>query len=836
MVIKWKLILSLFVITTFFSFASTTVSAQTCLQGSYTCKPFNCYNTSTQKYEYDSFDCGVSLDPVTQQCEVGLLSSYRTFSSTRKVNTNWNDSDAFVNCGSPSGCNQGFQGGNIPSCSGQEGGGGGEGSCPSGCSSNSAACTADAGGPSCPSQWSGDDCADLPCAYRDDCGCGSCLDNCSPTCEGDGCIGGGSGGGGPTAAPTPTPTPAPSCTLTCPGTQVDEEVFERAMSGSVKGVSTELAQTSTGGTGGTGTGGTGDSSSENTTYSIAAGIAEGDVEFYGVNNFDCRIFNDGNGHQIPCPSPTIISGSGGTSDTGGTGTGGSGGTTKGASTIQPRKALPFMGTLSRLLNAQVLRDMFGKVLGTSTLLAQTSTGGTGGTTGTGGTSHNLITTWTYPVRYHILNAILPQSYTATATSSPLGGTSSGTPPTCSCSVALLCPATGQDPNDAGSILEGCDNQCDFSVSPAQEHVLTPLDITINTPPGFGNVTIDYDDGTSDSLTDVNETTQVNHAYTNSGVYDVSLTCTTNGGGAERSCTRRLTSYCTGTDIEALPTATPTPTPTPGPWFKVQDSSFHIRTYVTSYAPSDATPYDSSDIGRCSATNPNPFACFSSGESGAVSIQSSLGEFGAEVSTKGWLRKDGNYVLNSLMTPASFLEYVKARKDYKVITSLASDQIESNRIHLYDPEVIASVSDNSIPDLIPAGSGIVVLVDGDLVMDMASEPNQIFNPSHKAITFIVTGTLQISALTTELNAIFVANEVDFAYDFVGAAETPLKIDGNISVMNTPLELCNEHRMRTDTRTKPTCLFQLDFENQFIPVIDLLSTRTYDWTELVPSSTE
>lgn len=187
-----------------------------------------------------------------------------------------------------------------------------------------------------------------------------------------------------------------------------------------------------------------------------------------------------------------------------------------------------------------------------------------------------------------------------------------------------------------------------------------------------------------------------------------------------------------------------------------------------------------------------------------------------------------------MTPSSFIEYVKARKDYKTVTALTADQLETNRIHLFDPETTASVATNTIPDMIPNGSGMVIIIDGDMTIDMTSIANQAFNPSKKAITFIVTGRLQISSATRELNGIFIANQVDYAYDYVGVSTVPLKINGNISIMNTPTQLCNEHRGRTDSALKPTCLFQFDYPNQFPPIIDLISTRTYDWTELISTS--
>ena len=82
----------------------------------------------------------------------------------------------------------------------------------------------------------------------------------------------------------------------------------------------------------------------------------------------------------------------------------------------------------------------------------------------------------YPVRYHIASGDQPKIYTATAMSSSGNITAGGS---CSCSVVLGCPATRYDPNEAAGIIEGCDNQCDFSVDPDLAHNNNPLTFSID---------------------------------------------------------------------------------------------------------------------------------------------------------------------------------------------------------------------------------------------------------------------------------------------------------------------------------------------------------------------
>lgn len=98
-------------------------------------------------------------------------------------------------------------------------------SCPAACQANSAECMANSGvNRECPVLWRNKRCSLLPCAYRQACQCGACLDGCNSVCTSPACTGGSGGGGGGTGGTggtggsTSTTVPNPSSVVTNPST------------------------------------------------------------------------------------------------------------------------------------------------------------------------------------------------------------------------------------------------------------------------------------------------------------------------------------------------------------------------------------------------------------------------------------------------------------------------------------------------------------------------------------------------------------------------------------------------------------------------------------------
>ncbi len=675
----------------------------------------------------------------------------------------------------PSGCNQGYQPG-IPTPTPIQISG-----------PPNPVCTAQSG--PCAVVHQGNLCTSVPCNCKAQCGCDT------STCGG---------------TPTPTPTPPPSCTLSCPGEYLSGSDFDE----NVLGTTTLLAQSAGNPGGGNSVdGGTGlvcgtstqtVKSDSNTKYGF--GVVEGDLTFLGENGFICDELRSCTEDPTECPTPTVISG-GNDSDVSGGSSGGS--STKGVMT-------QVLGATSD--NPVVQKTPLGKVLGTATtLLAQAANPG-GGNTSPGGSGYT--TTWTTSVRVNRLEGsdTTVHSFQAADASNR----------SCSCNIVLGCFESLQDsPNSAEAEVEACESECTFTFDAASEYPTTTdnVHIDIDANSGYDSfVALDWDDGVG--LQEITGSTTADSLLINSGTYDVRLVCR-DASSNEKTCTRRLSVYCEGTDTGTLPTPTPTP---PAAWMKLKDSTFHAKTSINNPAPTGAEFFDEDDRGVCDSNDPSSFACISSGDAGAVVVEGPSSEFGTRLSDREWLRTDTGYSINSLLTPSSFIEYVRARKEYTEIDGIETSDIQPDTINIYDGST--TIDDNSIPDFLAVGQTLVLVVDGNLTIDMASEVDNTFNRDNKPIAILVTGQINITEGTTEMNGIFVGNTIDFASDAFPITTAPLKVNGNISSVSTLTSSCHEQRQRDDNQLQPSCFFTFDFANQFLPLVEMLSTRTYEWTELVP----
>lgn len=773
--------------------------------GPFTCNAFACYDSSVQKYKYTPNHCTVTCNNLgfcTKQITQGL-----PIFSTGHLNTNYGlGTHALCLQNPPTGCEQGFYGPNTPTCSGQGGGGtGGEDECDydEGCSANDPVCQANGAGQACPLNYVGDDCSGIPCGYRDECGCSACLTNCSAQCDQQHqeCNEGGGNG--------PTPTPAPSCDLTCPGTSIDAlgggfSGPNSGMGAGVKGASTLLAQGATGGTWSSGSfhscgaidsmqGGVG-----SVTYGF--GSIQGDLVYNGYDGFVCNgLFAcplDPNNPEA-CPEPTITYNSGA----------GGNGAINGAFS---RRVLGATTSTSRFADNPI-----GRVLGamSSRLLAQGIPNPGGGAAG--GT---FSSTWTKRVTINRLEGSTPTLYGYT-----VRGENGAT---CSCQALLGCQEAQQtSPNSEDMSSGDCDTSCNFTFDSESELPTSTQTVNIDVQANDGfdrEVNIDFDDGT-DQAVGGPYPARVNYTFNNAGVYDVNLTCRNNGNN-EKTCTRRVNVYCDGTDPENLPTATPTP---PLAWSKWKDSTLYTKTSLANPAPGAAAAYDSSDNGVC-VRNTQSVACVSSGQAGVVTTKGSA-TYGTRLSDREWLRADSSYTMNTIMNPDTFIEYARARKEIGTIESVTPETVRMNALNLYTGNL--TITSNAIPDTMVEGQRVVIIIDGGLTINMPANEGRTFNPDNKPIAFIVTGEVEIASDTEEINGIFISRTVDYAYDSLPNTTTPLKINGNLTTtVNSPS--CATKRQRDDNELQPSCFITLDVANQVLPLIDLLSTRTYEWTELVP----
>jgi len=121
----------------------------------------------------------------------------------------------------------------------------------------------------------------------------------------------------------------------------------------------------------------------------------------------------------------------------------------------------------------------------------------------------------------------------------------------------------------------------------------------------------------------------------------------------------------------------------GPWIKLKDTSFVSPRTLTNLIPLPPTAYDADD------TTEQYFIVGKSGVALAPAIS-------LDISNITLTAKTGNPEYKALytpgafsMTPALFLSYVKARKEYKVITSL--NEVTESGIYVYNGNVAPTIN-------------------------------------------------------------------------------------------------------------------------------------------------
>ncbi len=269
----------------------------------------------------------------------------------------------------------------------------------------------------------------------------------------------------------------------------------------------------------------------------------------------------------------------------------------------------------------------------------------------------------------------------------------------------------------------------------------------------------------------------------------------------------------------------------GSWYKLQNASFYKYGNVINPIPDEPIPYDGDDTGECNdglppENPPAPDACLLRGDqAGSVIAEGFIDTLKKPVSFRSWKLGDvaDPYIMSTPFSPAGFLSYIKARKEYTRISGSLTGNIGNGSIFVTDPgdyTINNNNSMNSWPDT------LVLIVDGNLTIDNVGK-GVVFNNNEKEIAIIVTGTLNISSGLTQMNGIFIAQDVNFSYNET-TTTNPLKIVGGlVSYTESP---CTDQRIRTDSES-PSCFFVQDVAGYYIPLMKWLGTRSYQWTEPV-----
>ena len=162
-----------------------------------------------------------------------------------------------------------------------------------------------------------------------------------------------------------------------------------------------------------------------------------------------------------------------------------------------------------------------------------------------------------------------------------------------------------------------------------------------------------------------------------------------------------------------------------------------------------------------------------------------------------------------LTPSSFLSYVKARKEYKVITDLS--EITGSGIYVYNGNV--AISSNVNPFDQPYK--IVLIVAGTVTV--SSAPDNTFTPAGTAA--IVASTINFDSSMTEAQGIFIGNNISTG---INAAQG-LKIVGNLVAQ------ASFSNSREWTTTSRPSLFIVFDQTKYIDLLSYLSTASYQWNQ-------
>jgi hypothetical protein len=240
-----------------------------------------------------------------------------------------------------------------------------------------------------------------------------------------------------------------------------------------------------------------------------------------------------------------------------------------------------------------------------------------------------------------------------------------------------------------------------------------------------------------------------------------------------------------------------------PWIKLKNNSFTSSVNLTNPLPLAITAYDSDD---------NTQRYFIIGNDAGLVTASSIDTGTADVSSKDW---KANYSRQIALTPSDFLNYIKSRKEYTVITHPDLSEITSSGIYVYNGPLTLTSSNIAVSNIVIIATGNVAISGNQF--NIAS--NCIDTTGSKNIAILSTGTLTFSNTTQCAAGIFIAPTIDTG----STSNQGLKIKGNLIALTT----LNQNRSWSDN-SKPS-VFIVFNPTQYINLLPYLSTATYDFQQ-------
>ena len=340
--------------------------------------------------------------------------------------------------------------------------------------------------------------------------------------------------------------------------------------------------------------------------------------------------------------------------------------------------------------------------------------------------------------------------------------------TCGCTKQVCCPNC-EPPKVVPGYEDGC-AACDFETQVGGNSAMCPCSSAEISFQLSQTGCVDFGNGQRQCGGPGNPPKMT---YGNAGFYDITYTCQVPGDG-EQVCKKEIVVGCDCQNMN--PTGSPTPSPTLGPWFKLKDASYSRQTNLVNLIPDPAQSFDNGveDL-VCHDTRMPDYRCMLSREAGAEIVAGSIDLNGAPVSHRGWKQENGNVTLD--MSPDEFLEYVKAKKPYKVITKTDLDNfipdvtLTSDKVYIFDDPDNPTITLNE--DSFQGQTQPFVLI---IKANVKVESN-IDSLESVSAAFIITENLGLSTNVSQLDGIFFSNTLDFTLD-TPVFPNPLKIKGNM----------------------------------------------------------
>jgi hypothetical protein len=244
------------------------------------------------------------------------------------------------------------------------------------------------------------------------------------------------------------------------------------------------------------------------------------------------------------------------------------------------------------------------------------------------------------------------------------------------------------------------------------------------------------------------------------------------------------------------------------YFKLKNVIYQTKSEINSPFPVSALPYDTDDTDGSYLIIGDSAAAYGSVGSALSSESLVLGN--GQVSRKSW--SNGTYNAGLSLSATRYIDYIRSRKEYQTINSLAN--LSSEKVNVWSGDLTIDSGNITSFD----NKNVILVVTGTLSFNTAT-----YNPTNGSTAFVAK-TINMYKDTTfvsEARGIFLADTIN-----LGTSTEPLKVTGNMS--STANAIATGTRRRDDGR-KPS-LFVVFDPQVYMELLPYFSTVTYEWKEV------